>query len=95
MAIIKKSELKQLNVEQLKEKLNDLKKELMKINAKLSTKTTPENPGRIKAIKKTIARIYTIMHKKKFENKNIELEKTKEKSSQDKLKSKTKEVKKK
>jgi large subunit ribosomal protein L29 len=59
MAIIQRNELKKMSIEQLQEKKVELQKEMVKINAQLSTKTTPENPGRIKAIKKTIARIYT------------------------------------
>ena len=59
MAIIKKSEFKQMSKVQLNEKLNELKKELMKYNAQVSTGTVPENPGKIKSIKKTIARINT------------------------------------
>ena len=60
MAIIKKNELKKMNQQQLQEKKTELQKEMVKINAQLSTKTTPENPGRIKAVKNTIARINTL-----------------------------------
>ncbi len=35
-------------------------KELMKAKAQSASKVNPENPGRIKEIKKTIARINTI-----------------------------------
>lgn len=61
MALIKKNELKKMNMQQLQEKKAELQKEMIKINAQLSTKTTPENPGRIRAVKKTIARINTFM----------------------------------
>lgn len=61
MAIIKKNELKKMNQQQLQAKKTELQKEMVKINAQLSTKTTPENPGRIKAVKKTIARINTYL----------------------------------
>ena len=57
MAIIKINELKQMEQKLLQSKLNDLKKELMKVNAQIAMGTVPENPGRIKEIKKTIARI--------------------------------------
>lgn len=59
MAIIKKNELSKMEAPQLLEKKTELQKEMIKINAQLSTKTTPENPGRIRAVKKTIARINT------------------------------------
>lgn len=59
MAIIKKSELKQMKEPQLKEKLIELKKEMMKINSQRAVGTVPENPGRVKEVRKTIARILT------------------------------------
>ncbi|MBI2670737.1 50S ribosomal protein L29 [Candidatus Woesearchaeota archaeon] len=65
MAIIKKTELKQMNEKSLKEKMNDLKKELIKINSQRAIGTIPEKPGRIKEIKRTIARIYTHLNLKK------------------------------
>jgi large subunit ribosomal protein L29 len=60
MAIIKKNELIQMNEKALDEKLRELKIELVKINAQRSMGTMPENPGKIKEIRKTIARINTI-----------------------------------
>ncbi len=65
MALIRKSEFRQMTEMQLKEKLGELRKEMLKINAQRSTKTTPENPGRIKAVRKTIARILTVQHQMK------------------------------
>jgi len=59
MAIIRKKELKQMNKNQLDQRFNDLKKELMKINTQKSTGTNIENPGRVKEIKRTMARILT------------------------------------
>ena len=70
MALIKKSELKELGVPQLETKLKDLKKEMMKFNAQRSTKTTLESPGRVKVVRKTIARIYTLMHQRKLQEKS-------------------------
>lgn len=48
----------------LNEKLTELKMELIKINAQISMGTLPENPGRIKEIRKTIARIKTFKNMK-------------------------------
>lgn len=61
MAIIKKNEFKKMEKKQLLDKKVELQKEMIKVNAQLSTKTTPENPGRIREIKKTIARINTML----------------------------------
>ncbi len=59
MAILRKSEIKQMNEQALDNKLSDLRRELMLVNAQISAGTVPENPGRVKEIKKTIARILT------------------------------------
>jgi len=64
MALIKKSELKQMNEKMLNEKLIELKKELIKINAQIAVGTPPEKPGRVKQMKRTIARINTYIKNK-------------------------------
>jgi len=61
MAIIRKSELKTMDNKGMKEKLVTLRKELMKLKAQVATRTRPENPGRVKEIRRTIARIHTII----------------------------------
>ncbi len=70
---IKLKDMKEMGREELLEKLSELKKELMKLNAQVHTGTAPKNPGQIKQIKKTTARILTLlkireMQKKKEEN---------------------------
>ncbi|MDO8556693.1 MAG: 50S ribosomal protein L29 [Nanoarchaeota archaeon] len=45
-------------------KLVELRKELMKLNAKRSMGVTLESPGRIRMLKRTIARILTFQHMK-------------------------------
>jgi large subunit ribosomal protein L29 len=73
MSILKKNELKQASEASLKNKLEELKKELMRLNAQVSTGTPPENPGKIKLIKKTIAKILTkINEKEKIESKEVD-----------------------
>ena len=49
------------------DKLNELRKELIKINSQVSMGTLPENPGRIKEIRRTIARILTFKKIKALE----------------------------
>ena len=66
--MVKKKELKQLDKKGLKSKLEELKRDLMKINAQRSSGASIENPGRIKHIKKTIARIKTYIKNNKEEN---------------------------
>ena len=65
MAAMRKKELKQLNETQMKSKITELKKELMKLKAQASTGTSPQNPGQIRLIKRTIARLLTFLNQKK------------------------------
>lgn len=60
MAIIKINEIKQMDEKSISDKLSELRNELISINAQVAMGTLPENPGRIKEIKKTIAKILTI-----------------------------------
>lgn len=60
MAILRKSELKKMSSKDLIDKLAGLNKELMKARAQVSSKVSPDNPGKIKEIRRTIARILTI-----------------------------------
>ncbi|MBT3984749.1 50S ribosomal protein L29 [archaeon] len=64
---VKNNELRKLSENQLDEKMIELRKELIKINAQISTGTVPENPGNVRNVKKTIARILTIKTEKKRE----------------------------
>lgn len=61
---MKKIELKQLNKDQLNDRLIDLRKDLMKLNTQRATKTVPENPGNIKNLRRNIARILTYLKQK-------------------------------
>lgn len=67
MAILRKTEIKNMDTKTLNDKLVSLKKELVKINAQIAMGTLPENPGRIKEVKRTIARIITKLNKKSKE----------------------------
>ena len=64
------------------EKIVEMKKELVKINAQVAIGTTLKNPGQARQIKKTIARMLTIQHEtkknddtKKLGNKKPEVDK--------------------
>ncbi len=61
---MKIKELKQMDEKELEKKLEELRKELIKYNAQISTSTPPENPGNVRKIKKTIAKIITIIKSK-------------------------------
>lgn len=61
---MKTKELRSLNKEDLLSKLKELRKEMFKHNAQIATGTTPKSPGQIREIKKTIAKIITIVREK-------------------------------
>ncbi|MDD5177751.1 MAG: 50S ribosomal protein L29 [Candidatus Nanoarchaeia archaeon] len=65
MALIKKNELRNMTKEQMEHKIEDLNKDMLKINVQRATKTTIESPGRVKQIKKTIAMLLTRIHAQK------------------------------
>ena len=67
MAILRYKEIKDISSQELRSKLQDLRKELMKVNFQRTTKAV-SNPGRVKEIKRSVARILTAIHVK---NKSI------------------------
>ena len=71
MSLIKKNEFKQMNEQQLQGKLIELEKELMKLNGQRAMHTAIENPGRVKLIRKTRARIYTRLNEVKRQSKPV------------------------
>jgi large subunit ribosomal protein L29 len=59
MAIIRSDEIQGMNVSEMDERLTQLRKELMKINGVLASGGIPEEVGKTREIKRTIARIKT------------------------------------
>lgn len=57
---MKASELRELSVEELQEKLKSLKEELFNLRFQLAINQL-ENPMRISAVKKDIARVQTVL----------------------------------
>ena len=57
---MKASELREIPVEELETKLKDLKEELFNLRFQLAINQL-ENPARIKAVKKDIARVSTVI----------------------------------
>ncbi|MBI2135076.1 50S ribosomal protein L29 [Candidatus Woesearchaeota archaeon] len=62
---MKVKEIRGMDKNMAAEKMAELKKELVKINAQVAIGTAMKNPGQIRKIKKTLARIITIEHEKK------------------------------
>lgn len=67
MAILRAEEIRDMSTQEMKEKLRELRAEYSKEQALLATGTAPENPGRIKALRHTIARLNTIIHQREEE----------------------------
>ena len=64
MAILRASEVRDMSLEELKEKLEELRMELLRERSKAAAVGTPENPGRVRELRRTIARIMTIINEK-------------------------------
>lgn len=62
MAILKTDEIRSMSESELKEKMSDLKKEIVEERGQIETGGFADNPGRIKEMKKTIARIKTVLN---------------------------------
>lgn len=58
---MKFKELKGLSKTDLEKKVVELRKELMKENTQISTGTVPKSPGKLRNMKKTIARIRMLL----------------------------------
>ena len=69
MAIYKTKELRGMGKEEMNEKLQQLKIELSKEKGAIASGTKAENPGKVKEIRKTIARILTIKKEKEVKTK--------------------------
>lgn len=67
MALIKKNEFRQMTEQQLRNRLIEIEKELVKLNGQRAMHTTLESPGRVKLIRKTRARIFTRINELKHQ----------------------------
>jgi large subunit ribosomal protein L29 len=55
-------EIRDMDDEERQERVQELRTELIKIRTMIKAGGSVENPGRVKALKKTIARIMTVMN---------------------------------
>lgn len=61
MPVIRLDEIREMTPEQKKVKLEEIKTELSKIKTLIKAGGSVENPGRVKALKKAVARIETVI----------------------------------
>lgn len=66
MAILRASAIRELSEKEVDERLADLKKDLMKIRGVLASGGMPEDVGKAREIRRTIARILTIKKEKEL-----------------------------
>lgn len=64
MAILRTEEIRDMSTDELKEEMTDLKQELVEERGQIEVGGFSENPGRIKEMKRTIARIKTVLNEK-------------------------------
>ncbi|MFB6292414.1 MAG: 50S ribosomal protein L29 [Candidatus Nanohaloarchaea archaeon] len=64
MAILTTEDIRELDTGELEEKMNDLRKELVEERGQIEVGGFADNPGRIKEMKKTIARIKTVLNER-------------------------------
>jgi large subunit ribosomal protein L29 len=87
---MKIKELRGLSKEDMNARLTELRKELIKHNAQITTGTVPKSPGQVKQTKKTIARILTILKEKGEEKRRKETKKEQSSKAQEKKSSESK-----
>lgn len=66
---MKASEIRELTAEELQSKLKDLKEELFNLRFQLAINQL-DNPMRISAVKKDIARVLTVIREQELSSKN-------------------------
>jgi len=64
MAILKSDEIREMDTEELHKKLDELKAEYSKYLSKSAATGVHENPGKMRELRRTIAKVLTIMKEK-------------------------------
>jgi large subunit ribosomal protein L29 len=65
MAILRSQEIRKMKPDERRKQLSELIAELLRERALVSAGGAPENPGRSKELRRTIARIHTIINEDK------------------------------
>lgn len=61
---MKTKDFRSMSILELRDKLAELQKELIKLNAQIATKTALKNPSEVKNVKKGIAKIKSLISEK-------------------------------
>ena len=70
MPILRVKEIREMSNEERIKKLNELRAELAQQRVMVASGGALENPGKIRALKRTIARILTVMHEEELKSKD-------------------------
>jgi large subunit ribosomal protein L29 len=65
MPILRIQEIRDMSSDERDEKIQELRTELTKLRTMVNAGGAIENPGRVKAIRKAIAKILTVMNEEK------------------------------
>lgn len=66
MPILRMQEIREMSAEEQGRRLDELRTELSKLQTMINAGGSVENPGRVKAIRRTIARILTVMREEEL-----------------------------
>ncbi|MCW4035609.1 MAG: 50S ribosomal protein L29 [Candidatus Bathyarchaeota archaeon] len=66
MPILRMQEIRELSAEERGKRLDELRTELSKLQTMINAGGSVENPGRVKAIRRTIAQILTVMREEEL-----------------------------
>lgn len=58
--VLHPEEIRKMSMDERMKQLNELRAELLRIQGSIGMAGTPENPGKIRSIRKSIARILTV-----------------------------------
>ncbi len=64
-------EISALSVDELHAHVQELQKELLKVRVEIQAGANPANPGKVKQIKKNIARLRTLLQQKDVQQKEV------------------------
>ena len=66
MAILRMSQIREMSPEERDRRLDEMKTELSKLRTMISAGGSVENPGRVKELRKTIARLKTVIREEEL-----------------------------
>lgn len=66
MPILRMSQIREMSPEEMDRRLEELRTELSKIKTMIKAGGSIENPGRVRALKKAIARILTVKNEEEI-----------------------------